>query len=77
MNDRGSYLYKNTAADCILGANREKCKVVLWKTYENALKSGDKNECFLDGDEIYNEVRTGNCTVDSCHPNDLGFYCMA
>lgn len=43
--------------------------------YEKGKAAGDKNLYFVDGYEIFE----GNydCTVDGCHPTDLGFYFMA
>ena len=43
--------------------------------YEKGVAAGDKNLYFVDGYEIFE----GNydCTVDGCHPTDLGFYFMA
>lgn len=46
---------------------------IIRKTYENALKSGDKNVCFIDGGELFGKSERSACTVDCCHPNDLGF----
>lgn len=66
-----------TAADYCYGPTREQRKAVIRRTYENAVKSGDQNVYFLDGDEIYKEVGISYCTVDFSHPNDLGFLCMA
>ena len=64
-----------TSAD--ISTDREKRINVIRTTYENALKSGDKNVYFINGDDIYAPVGKQYCTVDKCHPNDLGFYCMA
>ncbi len=50
---------------------------IILQTYHNALAAGDKNVYFVDGDHIYDEVGIDLCTVDRCHPNDLGFWCMA
>ena len=52
-------------------------KAVIHRTWENARAAGDTNVWFLDGEEIYREVGLDYCTVDRCHPNDLGFWCMA
>lgn len=52
-------------------------KAVIRRTWENARAAGDENVWFLDGEEIYREVGLDYCTVDRCHPNDLGFWCMA
>ena len=47
------------------------------KTYENAIAKGDKNVYFVDGSDIFKIFGGDSCTVDDCHPNDLGFMCMA
>lgn len=54
----------------------------VYETYENALKRGDRNVMFIDGGTVFTEALNltapaDNCTVDGCHPNDLGFACMA
>lgn len=59
------------------GVYRERRKEIIRRTYENALKAGDKNVYFIDGGTIYNDVGGEYCEVDNCHPNDLGFWCMA
>ena len=50
---------------------------VIRQTYENAIKAGDKNVYFIDGETLFegDEMRDA-CTVDRCHPNDLGFFRM-
>lgn len=51
---------------------------VIKESYEKALKAGDKNVYFLDGFTLFEEGGDpSECTVDGCHPNDLGFYRMA
>lgn len=52
-------------------------KEIIRATYENARAAGDENVYFIDGGEIYKDVGLDYCTVDSVHPNDLGFWCMA
>jgi len=52
------------------------------RTYENALKRGDKQVRFIDGRTVFDEagrlgIAADSCAVDGCHPNDLGFACMA
>lgn len=54
----------------------ENFKVIL-RTYENAKAAGDKNVYFVSGQDIFNLCDSEACTIDGCHPNDLGFYCMA
>ena len=51
-----------------------KRKEIIRKTYDNARAQGDKNVYFLDGQCFYEEIGLRNATVDTCHPNDLGFY---
>lgn len=50
---------------------------VIYQTYENALSSGDDNVYFIDGETFFGENNRESCTVDGCHPNDLGFMRMA
>lgn len=54
---------------------RERRKIIK-TTYKNALKSGDKNVYFIDGEKLFGKNNRDACTVDGCHPNDLGFYRM-
>ena len=49
---------------------------IIRKTYQNAVDSGDKNVWFIDGEKLFGKDLFDACTVDSCHPNDLGFYRM-
>ncbi len=53
-----------------------KRREIIYKTYQNALENGDKHVYFLNGKEIYTDEDRDACTVDGCHPNDLGFYRM-
>lgn len=66
-----------STADRVFGEETEKRRAVIARTCENARAAGDQNVFFLDGQTIYQEMGYGNCTVDRCHPNDLGFWCMA
>ncbi len=50
---------------------------IIKETYIKAKKEGDKNVYLLDGHKIFGKFDRENCTVDGCHPNDLGFYRMA
>ena len=49
---------------------------VIYKTYENALASGDTNVYFLDGRESFAPYDNFG-TVEGCHPNDLGLFGIA
>ncbi len=52
-------------------------RAVIMETYQSALNAGDKNVFFIDGSAMLH-MFGGDCgTVDGCHPNDLGFQCMA
>lgn len=46
------------------------------QTYENAVKAGDKKVWFIDGETLFGTEDRDACTVDKCHPNDLGFQRM-
>lgn len=54
-----------------------KRREVVLETYENARASGDTNIYFVDGAGILNIFGGDNGTVDTVHPNDLGFACIA
>ena len=54
----------------------ERINVIL-NTYNNAVKAGDKNVYFINGKDLFTDKDRDACTVDGCHPNDLGFYRMA
>ena len=50
---------------------------VVRATYENAVKNGDKNVYFIDGETLFGEENRDLCTVDATHPNDIGHMRMA
>ena len=50
---------------------------VILDTYHYAVANGDKNVYFIDGESIFRGPFEDSCTVDGCHPNDLGFAFMA
>ena len=52
-------------------------RLIILDTYNRARAEGDENVYFIDGDLLFPEDIIANCTVDGCHPNDLGFYFMA
>lgn len=61
-------------------AEPEECaarREVIYRTYMNALAAGDKNVYFLDGEQFYGVLGREMCSVDNCHPNDLGFFRIA
>jgi len=62
--------YKSNATD---STRRD----IIYKTYQNAVKNGDENVYFIDGETLFGQDQRDACTVDGCHPNDLGFMRMA
>lgn len=51
---------------------------IIKATYENALKNGDKNVYFVDGELFFKDFSDKDvCFTDTIHPTDLGFYIMA
>lgn len=52
-------------------------RAVCFDTYRRALEAGDENVYFIDGAGFFTGPEADGCTVDGCHPNDLGFYRMA
>ena len=46
-------------------------------TYDKAVAEGDKNVYFIDGESLFGKTDRQCCTVDSTHPNDVGFLRMA
>lgn len=55
-----------------LAANKER-RDIIRATYEKAKASGDGNVYFIDGFDIFGDGLSDTATVDTCHPNDLGF----
>lgn len=52
-------------------------RAIIKQTYDNAVAAGDGNVWFVDGRKLFGKADRYDCTVDGCHPNDLGFYRMA
>jgi lysophospholipase L1-like esterase len=50
---------------------------MIYRTYANAVDNGDMNVFFIDGKNLFGIDNRDACTVDECHPNDLGFMRMA
>lgn len=59
--------------DCPDVIENRRRRDIIKRTYENALKAGDKNVYFVDGETLFGKSERSACTVDGCHPNDLGF----
>ncbi|HOJ10389.1 MAG TPA: SGNH/GDSL hydrolase family protein [Clostridiales bacterium] len=56
--------------------NRIRRKII-YNTFKNAVDNGDQNVYFVDGETLFGTEDRDACTVDGCHPNDLGFMRMA
>ena len=50
---------------------------IIMESYRKARELGDENVYFVDGKEFFTGKYADMCTVDGCHPNDLGFSFMA
>lgn len=62
--------------DANIENNRERRNVIL-RTYARALAKGDKQIYFIDGEQFFGAKDRDLCTVDGCHPTDIGFLRMA
>ena len=58
-------------------ADADRRREVIMGTYLRALGEGDKKVWFVDGRTLFGGRDRDACTMDGCHPNDLGFYRMA
>lgn len=61
---------------------RDRKRKIIHTTYENAIRRGDRHVRFVDGSKVFYTFEhlgyaADNSTVDGCHPNDAGFWCMA
>ncbi|MBO4367087.1 MAG: hypothetical protein J5859_00125 [Clostridia bacterium] len=50
---------------------------VIKKTFDEAIAGGDSHVFLINGRDLFDGPFRADCTVDGCHPNDLGFYRMA
>ena len=57
--------------------NEPSRRAVIEKNYQRALAEGDTRVGYVDGETLFQTEDRDACTVDRCHPNDLGFYRMA
>lgn len=57
-------------------ANAKRRQVII-DTFNKGKAEGDKNLYFIDGETLFGNIRRDDCTVDGCHPNDVGFERMA
>ncbi len=50
---------------------------IVQNVYHEAVRAGDKRIRFVDGESLFAGEHRDSCTVDACHPNDLGMIRMA
>ncbi len=50
---------------------------VIAESYAAGIAAGDQNLYLMAGNGFFPGDTAEDCTVDGCHPTDLGFYCMA
>lgn len=51
-------------------------RAIIKATYDHAVAAGDSHVYWIDGESLFGTEDRDACTVDGCHPNDLGFYRM-
>ena len=52
-------------------------RAIIYRTWEQARSKGDTRVWFVDGEKLFGTTDRDACTVDGCHPNDIGFMRMA
>lgn len=57
-------------------SDRER-QAIIKNSYNKAVKNGDENVYFVNGEDFFLNEMPDIYAVDMCHPNDLGNYCMA
>jgi len=60
--------------------HNQDCRIrreIIRQTWHNAVHKGDRDVYFIDGETLFGTDNRDACTVDGCHPNDLGFFRMA
>jgi len=66
-----------TRPDFLCDEDAAKRRAIVRRTYENALAAGDRLVRFIDGGTFFPPAILRDCSVDTCHPNDMGFHYMA
>ena len=66
--------FKNNPDNIEVNTQRRK---IIRKTYLAAQAAGDQQVFFVDGETLFGNDNVDACTVDRCHPNDIGFFRMA
>ena len=65
-----------TRPDFVSESDSPERRAIVKETYERAKADGG-DVYFVDGETLFGNCDRENCTVDGCHPNDLGFYRMS
>jgi len=55
----------------------ERRRDVIVDTFRYARENGDRNVYYIDGESMFRGPYANMCTVDGCHPTDVGFALMA
>ncbi len=63
-----------TKPDVGLDKENQERRNVIMRTFVNAVSKGDRHTYFVDGYSCFPSECREDCTVDGCHPNDLGMY---
>ena len=50
---------------------------IIKASYARAVANGDKNVYFIDGETLLKGEFEESCTIEGCHPNDIGFLRMS
>ncbi len=58
-------------------SDAEKRRAVVFESFQRAKEMGDRNLYFIDGESLFRGPYVHLCTVDGCHPTDMGFALMA
>ena len=59
------------------GEDARRRREIVWTTVRHARAAGDRHVAFVDGAKLFGRTHRDDCSVDRCHPNDLGFRRMA
>lgn len=60
----------------LLSSDAVKRRSIVMESYLKAYLSGDRNVYFIDGYSLFEGGERDSCTVDGCHPTDIGFLRM-
>lgn len=73
MASRVDFYHINQHADDISENQTYRRREVVIDTYHRAKAEGDNLVWLVDGESVFRGHYSDCCTVDGCHPNDLGF----